>query len=759
MAGPIIISILTNARQANRDLNATASTAQKIGDGFRRAAAPAAAGLAGIAAAAKQTIDAASDVAEALSKNDVIFGNQAADIEAFADRAASALGQSKVQALDATSTFGSIAQSAGLTGDKAAEFAKQFTSLSSDLASFGNTDVQTAIDAIGSAMRGEAEPIRKYNVLLDDARLRAEAMRLGLVKTTKEALTPQQKALAAAQVILSQTTQAQGDFAKTSDGAANKTRILAAQQADLKAKLGEQLLPIYEKFLGILQKVLGWIEKHQTETKIIVGLVAGLAGVILAVNGAMSAYRAVTAIATGVTRAFSFALATSPIGLFVLAIAGLVTALVILYNKSEKVRNIIDSVGRFIKKIPEYVSAAADAMGSILSGLYDSVTGALSDAGTWLLDAGKQVIQGLIDGITSRIGDVVSTMGGIVNSIVGFVESPLGFDINSPSKVFKRIGGEVMEGLAAGILGGSARAQKVIARITSKLSKSAARELKSQFDQYRDLARQQDRLTASLGRAQDKLKGLRDTARDYATSLKESIVDFGSITGLGDDGGFGSFSQLVDKLRGRAADADRFAKVIEQLRKQGLNQTTLDQLLAAGPDSIGTAQTILGGGAAGIAQINRLTKRLERTGQAMGNAAADSLYGAGLRAAQGVVDGFKRDQRELDRLATRFARILRQGVLEGLEATAAQKAAREARERERKARQELREARAEAGADGKITDRERQHIRELLKELERSRGTTRIQFSSEQVDQMTRGRRINADLNAWLSAGGRQGSR
>ena len=72
---------------------------------------------------------------------------------------------------------------------------------------------------------GESEPIRNYGVLLDDATLRQEAFALGITKTTKDALTPQQKVLAAQSAIFKQTTDAQGDFARTSDSAANAQRI------------------------------------------------------------------------------------------------------------------------------------------------------------------------------------------------------------------------------------------------------------------------------------------------------------------------------------------------------------------------------------------------------------------------------------------------------------------------------------------------------------------------------------------------------
>ena len=115
--------------------------------------------------------------------------------------------------------------------------------LASDLASFNNTSPEDAIQAIGAALRGEAEPIRRYGILLNDATLKNEALALGLIKTTKEALSPANKVLAAQSAIYKQTSDAQGDFARTSDGLANSQRILAANIEDVKITLGESLLP------------------------------------------------------------------------------------------------------------------------------------------------------------------------------------------------------------------------------------------------------------------------------------------------------------------------------------------------------------------------------------------------------------------------------------------------------------------------------------------------------------------------------------
>ena len=199
------------------------------------------------------SIKAASNYEESLSKVNVIFGETGKRIEEFAATASSSFGQSATQALDAASTFATFGKAAGLEGRGLATFSEELTVLSSDLASFYNTDVSEAITAIGSALRGEAEPIRRFGVLLDDATLRTQAFEMGLIDTTKNALTPQQKSLAAYEVIMNKTIDAQGDFERTSDGLANSQRTLSAVWADVQKQIGDALLPTFTGFVGWLK--------------------------------------------------------------------------------------------------------------------------------------------------------------------------------------------------------------------------------------------------------------------------------------------------------------------------------------------------------------------------------------------------------------------------------------------------------------------------------------------------------------------------
>ena len=189
-------------------------------------------------------IGLATDLNETRNAVGEVFGAETArEIEQWASGANRNLGQTQQQALAAAQNFGIFGQSAGLAGGDLADFSIEMTNLASDLASFQNTTPQEAIDALGAALRGESEPIRRYGVLLDDATLKARALEMGIIDTTNQALTPQQRVLAAQAEILAQTSTQQGDFARTSGDLSNQQRILAASFDEAKARLGTALLP------------------------------------------------------------------------------------------------------------------------------------------------------------------------------------------------------------------------------------------------------------------------------------------------------------------------------------------------------------------------------------------------------------------------------------------------------------------------------------------------------------------------------------
>lgn len=209
-----------------------------------------------VAVGAKEAIESARDLNETQSKVDVVFGKSAANVKRWAANMANDFGQSKQSALDAAATFALYGKTAGKTGKDLFNFSTDLTGLASDMASFSNTSPEEAIEAIGAAMRGEADPIEKYGVLMNEASLKAIALKKGIIDTTKGALTPQQRVLAVQALLFEQLGKkgsgTLGDFERTSAGLANQQRILAANTENLKAKIGTALLPVVTQFVTLL---------------------------------------------------------------------------------------------------------------------------------------------------------------------------------------------------------------------------------------------------------------------------------------------------------------------------------------------------------------------------------------------------------------------------------------------------------------------------------------------------------------------------
>ena len=366
------------------------------------------------------SVDAAGDLSESINKVNVVFDTSADTIQKWSENASTALGQSRQQALEAVGTFGNLFDSMGITSEKTAEMSTSLVELASDLASFNNIDPGIALEKLRAGVVGEVEPLRTLGVNLTAVAVEAKALQAGIAVTgvdmtklngatlnlekanaaaavalkkhgaesleyrtaaqkvaeaeaqiekvmagKKPILTAAEKAQAAYLLILEQTANAQGDFARTSEGAANGQRILTAQMTDLKATLGEGLIPAWTELLMALNPLLkeampgiaafvkdtlgpavlemiatvkewvAWFMALDPATQSLIGKIAGvvailvpllgiLAPVISAVMGLVGIFGALAPVLGVVGGALTVLL--GPIGLVLAAIVGLSVA-------------------------------------------------------------------------------------------------------------------------------------------------------------------------------------------------------------------------------------------------------------------------------------------------------------------------------------------------------------------------------------------------------------------------------------------------
>ena len=225
-----------------------------------KVAAGATAALAGVAVF---TSGFASDMNESISKVGVVFGDNADDIRAWSKDAAKSMGISQQAALESAGTFGNLFTAMEIGQGPAADMSTELVELASDLASFNNIDPAEALEKLRAGIVGEAEPLRTLGVNISAAATEQKALELGLWDGVG-ALTAAEKAQANYALIMEQTSTAQGDFARTSDGMANQQRTLAAVFQDTMATLGQAFVPIIEAILpqltAGLQAFAGWVQ-------------------------------------------------------------------------------------------------------------------------------------------------------------------------------------------------------------------------------------------------------------------------------------------------------------------------------------------------------------------------------------------------------------------------------------------------------------------------------------------------------------------
>jgi len=219
--------------------------------GFARSVAFASAsflGAAGFTALVRQSITAASDLDEAINRVRVTFRDSAPEVLEWAEGSAAALGMSREAALGNASSIGAMLIPMGYARQEAAAMSTEMVQLASDMASFNNEDPTEMLDRIRAGLAGETEPLRRFGVDLREASVQAYALRTGLMRKG-ESLTAAGQLLARYRVLLEQTRDQQGDFARTADGAANAQRTLRASLQDAQAALGRAFLPTVERLL------------------------------------------------------------------------------------------------------------------------------------------------------------------------------------------------------------------------------------------------------------------------------------------------------------------------------------------------------------------------------------------------------------------------------------------------------------------------------------------------------------------------------
>lgn len=132
--------------------------------------------------------------------------------------------------------------------------------------------------------------------------------------------------------------------------------------------MGTKLLPVLTGVAGAIQNVVNWITQNKTWIGLLMAVIGGALGVMLAFKIASLASAAATWIMTQAQAALTAVMDANPFVLVAIAIGALVAGVIYAYNHFAGFRHIVEDIGNFFKTVFLAVfHAVGDAVGWVVA--------------------------------------------------------------------------------------------------------------------------------------------------------------------------------------------------------------------------------------------------------------------------------------------------------------------------------------------------------------------------------------------------------
>lgn len=292
MAGKrLSVSLTLNDKQFQSGLRKATKSLKKFGASMKRTGQSLSQNLTlPLAALGVASIKLASDFQETQSKFNTVFR----DIQAQANQTAKSLqrdfGLSSKASMELLGNTGDLLTGFGFTQEEALKLSADVNKLAVDLASFTNVEggAATASQALTKALLGERESVKQLGIAITEADLKAFAAEQGLVFKELDRVA---KATLTFELAARQSSNAIGDYERTSGSFANQTRRLMADLENLGVEIGQVLLPIAQKGIEFFKGLVNAFRNLSPEAKentVVFGILAGALGPLLVVLGSIA---------------------------------------------------------------------------------------------------------------------------------------------------------------------------------------------------------------------------------------------------------------------------------------------------------------------------------------------------------------------------------------------------------------------------------------------------------------------------------------
>ena len=328
------------------------------------------------------------------------------------------------------------------------------------------------------------------------------------------------------------------------------------------------------------------------------------------------------------------------------------------------------------------ISAASGLPPSAIRSIGSAIVSAAGNFGGLLVSAGAALISGLVSGIESMTGAVVSAAEGVAQAAASAARSVLG--IFSPSTVFQKIGAMTVLGFIRGLLGGKGQIGAVttalfghpfkdvkIEQFITKLKTEVAAAYRagvigSEADTgFTRFIRRDNRRLEKLAKDRYQLENNIKAADALAASVQSEAVTSASIgTSFGNTfaGKYQytpTYATIQQAMKAQLHNIRAFTTDIKKLKREGLDETSIKQLLSMGVTAgLPAAQQMLAGGRAGVREIAKLQNEIAGSAKLLGIRGANAAYEAGSQIGKGLAAGLKHQLNQVEASMRRIAKTL-----------------------------------------------------------------------------------------------------
>jgi len=306
----------------------------------------------------------ASAAQETIQKFEAVFKEQSGAANEFVAGLASELGRSKTELKGFLSTLQDTFVPLGFARDEARQLSQSLTTLALDLAAFNDKADSEVLKDLQSALVGNTETVRKYGIVITEARLKQQAFIKGL---NPNALTESEKALLRYQLILEGSADAMGTALREAGSFAGQMKALKSGIAETAEEMGNAFLPevtrVLENLNQIVPKMIDWVKANKelilNNTKLAAQIAAAIIifKKMLQITIALRAAMAALAVST-----VSVGSVLTMLGPLAIALAATAVAMGVL---NQQVETATMKWGRFEDKVKGLPEALSDAKRAI----------------------------------------------------------------------------------------------------------------------------------------------------------------------------------------------------------------------------------------------------------------------------------------------------------------------------------------------------------------------------------------------------------